>query len=395
MIKKEWGFDSLAVHGAESMDPHTGSVAPPLYQTSTFFFHNSDHGEALFKGEADGFIYSRIANPTQQCLERQMACLEGGEAGLAFSSGLSAIAALIMTLCQTGDNFVSSVTIYGGTHGQFQGFMPRVGIDAREVRATHPDEIEAAIDDKTRLLFIETPANPNLDVIDIRGCAEIARKHNIPLAVDNTFATSALQRPLEHGAHIIVHSATKYISGHGDTVAGVLVGKEELMTQIRKDTLTPVGFCISPFNAWLLMRGLKTLAVRMKRHSENAMQVSQYLSFHPKIEKVYYPGLSIHPGYELARSQMYGFGGMLAFEIKGDREDAKRFIDTLELFTNAVSLGDCDSLVCHPASTTHSTYTPEQLKEADISESMVRLSVGIEDPQDIINDLGQGLKRVS
>ncbi len=395
MVKKEWRFDTLAVHGSEGIDPHTGAVSTPLYQSSTFAFHNTDHGEALFKGEAEGFIYSRISNPTQQCLEREMAFLEGGEAALAFSSGLAAISAMILTLCQSGDNFVSSCTIYGGTHANFIHFMPRVGIEAREVRATHLNEIEDAIDDKTRLIFIETPANPNLDIIDIRGCVEIAKKHGIPLAVDNTFATPALQRPMELGVEIIAHSATKYISGHGDTVAGVLVGTKELMTEIRKETLTHVGFCISPFNAWLLLRGLKTLAVRMRKHCENAMHVAQYLSFHPKIEKVYYPGLSIHPGHEIARSQMSDYGGMVTFEIQGTRDDAKHFIDALELCVNAVSLGDCDTLICHPASTTHSTYSPEGLVEAGISETMVRISVGIEDPRDICNDLGQALKRIS
>ncbi len=395
MIKKNWSFDTLAVHGSEGIDPHTGAVSTPIYQTSTFAFHNSDHGEALFKGEAEGFIYSRISNPTQQCLEREMAFLEGGEAGLAFSSGLGAISALVLTLCRTGDNFVSSNTIYGGTHANFTHFMPRVGIEAREVRATHLDELEAAIDDKTRLIFIETPANPNLDIIDVAGCVRIARKHGIPLAVDNTFASPALQRPLELGAEIVVHSATKYISGHGDTVAGILIGAAELMTRIRKETLTHVGFCISPFNAWLLLRGLKTLSIRMRKHCENAMHVAQYLSFHPKIEKVYYPGLSVHPGHDIARSQMSDFGGMVAFELKGNREDAKHLIDGLELCVSAVSLGDCDTLVCHPASTTHSTYSTEQLVEAGISENMVRISVGIEDPRDICSDLGQALKRIS
>ena len=307
MIKKEWSFDTLAVHGSEGIDKHTGAISPPLYQTSTFAFQNSDHGEALFKGEAEGYIYSRLSNPTQACLEREMAFLEDCEAGLAFSSGLAAISALIMTLCKTGENFVSSVTIYGGTHAQFQNFMPRMGIDAREVQATKLDEIEAAIDDNTRLIFIETPANPNLDIIDIKACAEIAKRHGIPLVVDNTFATPALQRPIEFGADVIAHSATKYISGHGDTVAGVLTGTKELMTRIRKETLYHVGFCISPFNAWLLLRGLKTLPVRMKRHSENGNRVAQYLNFHPKVEKVYFPGLSIHPGYKIAREQMKDF----------------------------------------------------------------------------------------
>ncbi len=394
MVKKEWRFDTLVVHGSEGIDPHTGAVAPPLYQTSTFAFKNSDHGEALFKGEAEGYIYSRISNPTQACLEREIAFLEGGEAGLAFSSGLAAEAALVLTLCETGDNFVSSSTVYGGTHGMWQGFMPRMGIEAREVRATHLDELEAAIDDKTRLIFVETPANPTLAIIDIEGCARIAKKHGVLFAVDNTFATPALQRPLEHGADVVVHSATKYISGHGDTVAGLLVGKKDLMNRIRKETLTHVGFCISPFNAWLLLRGLKTLAVRMHKHCKNAMQVAQYLNFHPQVAKVYYPGLRQHPGYDIAVRQMSDFGGMVAFEIKGTREDGKKVMDAVELCTLAVSLGDCDTLICHPASTTHSTYNSEQLAGAGISETMIRISVGIEDPRDICNDLGQALKKI-
>ncbi|MFC2149939.1 trans-sulfuration enzyme family protein [Calditrichota bacterium] len=394
MVKKEWKFDTLAVHGSEGIDKATGAVSPPIYQSSTFAFKSSAHGEALFKGEEEGFIYSRLGNPTEACLEREMAFLEGGEASLAFSSGMGATAALILTLCSSGDNYVSSVTVYGGTHAMTMNFMPRMGIDGREVHATNLADIEAAIDDKTRLLFIETPANPTLDIIDIDGCAKIAKKHGIVLVVDNTFATPALQRPIEMGADVILHSATKYISGHGDTVAGILVGSKEMMARVRKETLNLIGPCISPFNAWLLLRGLKTLSVRMKRHCENAMQVAQYLNFHPKVERVYYPGLRIHPGYELAASQMSDFGGMLAFDIKGSREDGGKVVDAVELCVNAVSLGDCDTLICHPGTTTHSSYNEEQLRDAGISESMVRLSVGIEDPQDICNDLSHALKRV-
>lgn len=392
MIKKEWGFDTLVVHGSEGIDTRTGAVAPPIYQSSTFAFRNSDHGEKLFKGEADGYIYSRLGNPTEECLEREMAFLERGEAALALASGMAAEAALFLTLCGTGDNYVVSKTLYGGTHAMNLTLMPRLGIQAREVNALHLDELEAAIDSRTKLLFIETPANPNLAIIDIRACAHIAKKHGILLVVDNTFPTPVLQRPLELGADVIVHSATKYIGGHGDTVAGILVGTKELMTRVRKETLNHVGSCISPFNAWLLLRGLKTLAVRMQRHCENAMQVAQYLSFHPKIHTVYYPGLRIHPGHEVARSQMSNFGGMVAFELRGSREDSKRMLDRLELCTMAVSLGDCDTLICHPASTTQSSYTPEMLAEAGISESLIRISVGIEDPRDICADLGQALK---
>ncbi len=394
MVKKEWKFDTLAVHGSEGHDPYTGAVAPPIYQSSTFAFRDSDHGEGLFKGTEEGYIYSRLGNPTETALEREMAFLEGGEAALAFSSGMAATTSLILTICKSGDNYVSANTIYGGTHAMNIGFMPRMNIECREVSAIDLEALEAAVDDRTKLLFIETPANPNLDIVDIAGCVRIAKKHNILLAVDNTFATPALQRPLEFGVDVIVHSATKYIGGHGDTVAGIVVGTSELLTRIRKETLNHVGPCISPFSAWLLLRGLKTLAIRMKKHCENAMQVAQYLSFHPKVDVVNYPGLRIHPGYKLACEQMSDFGGMIAFEIKGNRQKAKEVTDRVELFTNAVSLGDCDSLVCHPASTVSSSYTPEQLKEAGIAENMLRLSVGIEDPRDICNDLGNALKGV-
>jgi methionine-gamma-lyase len=394
MVKKEWGFDTLAVHGSEGIDKHTGAVSPPIYQSSTFAFRSASHGEALFKGEVEGYIYSRLGNPTEACLEREMAFLEGGEAALAFASGMAAEAALFLTLCRAGDNYVSSVCVYGGTHSMNANFMPRMGIDAREVRAANLDEVAAAIDDRTRVLFIETPANPTLDIIDVAACAEIAHQRGVLLAVDNTFATPALQRPLEMGADVIVHSATKYISGHGDTVAGVLVGAKDLMTRVRKETLNLIGPCISPFNAWLLLRGLKTLPIRMKRHCENAMQVAQYLSFHPRVKTVYFPGLRSHPGHELARKQMKDYGGMVAFEIKGTRDDGKKMMDSVELCTLAVSLGDCDTLICHPASTTHSTYNAEQLAAAGISETMIRLSVGVEDPRDICADLGQALKKI-
>lgn len=393
-VKPEWSFDTLCVHGSGGTDPLTGAVSTPIYQSSTFAFRNAQHGEDLFQGRGQGYIYSRLGNPTEDALEREMAFLEGGEAALATASGMAAEAALIMTLCRSGDNYVSANTIYGGTHALNLTLIPRMGIEAREVKATHLDELEAAIDSKTRLIFIETPANPTLDIIDIEGCSRIAKKHHIPLVVDNTFATPFLQQPLSLGADVVIHSATKYISGHGDTVAGIIVGSKELIERVRKETLNHVGGCISPFNAWLLLRGLKTLAIRMRRHCENAMQVAQYLSFHPKVKKVYYPGLRFHPGHEIARRQMRDFGGMVAFEIAGTREDGKKMMDAVELCTLAVSLGDVDTLICHPASTTHSSYTSEQLTQAGISETLIRISVGIEDPRDICADLGQALKQI-
>ncbi|MBT3233081.1 MAG: aminotransferase class I/II-fold pyridoxal phosphate-dependent enzyme [Calditrichaeota bacterium] len=395
MTKKDWHIDTISVHGADAVDKLTGAVAPPIYQTSTFEFDNADQGEAIFKGEQEGYIYTRVGNPTQAAFERHIAALECGEAGLAFASGLSAISGLVLTLCNSGDNIVSSNTLYGGTHYFFQDFLKRMNIDAREVPADNLSNLENAIDENTKLIFIETPANPNLDIIDIAGCVEIARRKGIPLAVDNTFATPILTRPLEFGADVVMHSATKYISGHGDAVAGALVGTKELMTRIRKETLMQVGLNISPFNAWLLLRGLKTLSVRMRKHCENAAYVARFLKTHPKVAVTHFPGLSTHPGHAIAREQMSGqYGGMVAFELKGTREDSKKLMDSIEMSVLAVSLGDCDTLICHPASTTHAKYTPEELAEAHIGESMIRLSVGIEDAQDICDDLEQALQKI-
>ncbi|MCX6640914.1 MAG: aminotransferase class I/II-fold pyridoxal phosphate-dependent enzyme [bacterium] len=394
MVKKSWGFATLAVHGSGGHDPQTGAISVPIYQSSTFAFKNSQHGTDLFSGKAEGYIYSRISNPTQAALEREMAFLEEGDEAIAFGSGMAAISTCIFTLCRSGENFVSSRTIYGGTHALYIKVMPRLNIGVTEVDATDLNKVEDAINDKTRFLFIETPANPTIEIIDIRGCAEIAHRKGIKLVVDNTFATPYYQKPLTMGADVVVHSATKYIGGHGDTVAGINIGFKELMTEMRKQNLQDLGGIISPFNAWLLLRGLKTLPVRMDRHSENGMRVAQFLAFHPKIERVWYPGLRIHPQHELAKSQMTNFGGMIAFEIKGGIEEGKRVMDNVELCTLAVSLGDCDTLIVHPASTTHSSYSPEEMLANGIKPNLIRLSVGIEDVTDIIEDLSQALKHI-
>ncbi len=394
MVKKTWRFATLAVHGSEGSDPLTGAHSTPIYQSSTFVFKNSQHGADLFAGKEKGYIYSRIHNPTQAALEREMAFLEEGEEALAFASGMAAETVTIMTLCRSGDNFVSSRTVYGGTHALYMKVLPRIGVQAREVDANDLNQIEDAIDDKTRFIFLETPANPTIEIMNVRGCAEIARRKGIKLVVDNTFATPYLQKPLLMGADIVVHSATKYIGGHGDCVAGLAIGPKDLMTEMRKGVLTDVGAVISPFNAWLLLRGLKTLPVRMDRHCDNAMKLAQFLSFHPRVESVSYPGLRFHPQHELAKEQMTNFGGMIAFYVKGGFEEGKRMMDSVQLCTLAVSLGDTDTLIVHPASTTHSAYSLEDLKKVGIAPNMIRLSVGIEDYHDIMEDLDQALKRM-
>lgn len=387
-------FSTLCVHGSGGIDPGTGALGIPIYQSSTFAFESAKAGAQIFSGEKEGYVYTRIGNPTQDAFEREMAFLEGGESALAFGSGMAAISSIALSLCKSGDNLVASDTLYGGTHSLFSENLPLWGIDAREVHAIDLANIEEAIDEKTRLIFIETPANPTLAIIDIKGCAAIAKRHGIPLVVDNTFPTPYYQRPFELGADIIVHSATKYIGGHGDTVAGVVIGKKDYIYELRVKFLRDLGGIISPLNAWLLVRGLKTLAVRMERHQQNAFQIAKYLQFHPKVERVWYPGLATHPQHKLATSQMSGYGGMIAFEIKGGRKAGEKLMDSVNLWTLAVSLGDVDSLIQHPASMTHSTYSNEALKEAGIAENLVRLSVGIEDPEDLIADLSQALKKI-
>jgi methionine-gamma-lyase len=394
MVKKNWGFATLAVHGSGGVCPHTGAVSMPIYQSSTFAFRSAEQGEKLFTGEETGYIYSRLSNPTIDALQREMAFLEKGEAALAFGSGMAASTATVLGFCSSGDSVLCAKVVYGGTYALFAHIFPRLGIETIFVDGTNLDEVEKAIRPNTKVLFVETPANPTLDIVDIQACTAIARRHNIALAVDNTFATPYYQQPLTLGADLVVHSATKYIGGHGDTVAGLIVSTKEIIQKIHDDVLVDMGGVISPFNAWLLLRGLKTLPVRMDRHSSNAMRVAQFLSFHPKVERVYYPGLPIHPQHELAKRQMKNFGGMVSFDLKADREQIRRFLDSLELCTLAVSLGDCDTLVCHPASTTHSTYTPEELKDARINEKLVRISVGVEDPKDIIEDLHQALRKI-
>ena len=391
---KKSKFATLCVHGSGGVDQATGAVSMPIYQSSTFAFHNAKEGAQIFAGEKEGFVYTRIGNPTQAALEREIAFLENGEAALAFGSGMAAISSTVLALCTSGTNLVSSNTLYGGTHQLFVETLPRYNIEAREVEGTDLEAIEKSIDGNTRCLYIETPANPTLAIIDIRECARIAHKHKIPLIVDNTFSTPYFQRPLDLGADVVVHSATKYIGGHGDTVAGLAVGRKEWINKLRGTILRDIGGIISPLNAWLLVRGLKTLAVRMERHQENALEIAKYLSFHPKIKKVWYPGLSTHPQHDLAKRQMTGFGGIVSFEIKGGRKAGEMLMNSVHLFTLAVSLGDVDSLIEHPASMTHSTYDSAGLKACGISEEFVRLSVGIEDSHDLKEDLSQALKKI-
>lgn len=395
-VKEHWRIATKAIHGFGGGDPSTGAISLPIYQTSTYQFKDSQHGADLFAGTAEGYIYSRISNPTVDAFEREIACLEGGEAAQALGSGMAASFNALMTVCKAGDSYVSSETVYGGTHALNEHVMPRFGVTAIEVDATDLNKVEDAIKKakNCRALFFETPANPTLAILDIQALTDLGHKYDLTVIVDNTFATPILQRPFEYGVDVVMHSATKYIGGHGDVVAGCVIGTQEYIDRLRQDVYIDTGATMAPFNAWLLLRGLKTLPIRMKAHSENAVKIAQFLSFHPKVTKVHFPGLASHPGHELAKKQMSAFGGMIAFEVAGGFNEGKKMMDGVELAKVAVSLGDCDTLICHPASTTHSTYAIEEREAAGIKDNLIRLSVGIEDPADIMDDLNQALRHL-
>lgn len=388
-MKKE-AKETQVVHGIHNGDTNTLDLVAPIHMTSAFEFKNAAHGAGLFSGKDDGYIYTRISNPTVSMFQAKMAILEGGEDAIATSSGMSAIASIALSLAKPGDNFISCTTVYGGTFALFTENLKALQIEARLISPALSESkkaIESLVDKKTRFLYMETPANPTLDVIDIEMWASIARKHLIPLVVDNTFATAYLQNPLLIGADVVVHSATKYISGHADVIGGVIVGKKKMMDRIRAEYIHHLGPTMSPFNAWLFLRGIKTLAVRMERHCLNAMRVAEWLNSHPKVTKVYYPGLPSHPGHSIAKKQMKCFGGMIAFEVSGGIKAGQAVMDNVHICRLAVSLGDCDTLIQHPASMTHSTYTKEDRAAAGIPDGLIRISVGIEHADDIIKDL--------
>jgi methionine-gamma-lyase len=391
-----FGYDTTIIHAGQSPDTATGALATPIHQTSTFVFENAEQGAARFAMEENGYIYTRLGNPTQHSLEEKMAALEKAEAALAVASGMTAIAASFWTICGNGDHIVASDTLYGCTHALLSHSMPKFGIAVTFVDASNLENIRKAIRPNTKVVFIETPSNPTLTIIDIAATAKLAHEHNVKLMVDNTFMSPYCQRPLELGADIVVHSATKYINGHGDVIAGIVLGKKEFINEVRFVGVKDVtGGCISPFNAWLTLRGLKTLGVRMERHCQNALQVAKFLAEHPNVEKVNYPGLPEHPGYQLAKTQMSGFGGIISFEVKGGVEAGRKIMNSVKLCLLAVSLGDTETLIQHPASMTHSPIPREERLKAGITDGLIRLSVGLEDPSDIIFDLDQAIRKGS
>ena len=389
-------IDTLCVLGpGHESDPHTRAHRIPLYQTSTFLFETPDQGARIFQGEEEGYIYTRLGNPTIRYLEEKVALLENAEDGVAFSSGMAAITGALFAFVKAGEHIVASDPIYGGTFGLLKMLREQFGIEVTYIKADRvPEELPRHLRPTTRLVFIETPANPTLDIVDIRATVEVAHSHGLPVAVDNTFASPVLQRPIELGADLVIHSMTKYLNGHGDVVAGMVVGKKADMERVRA-WRNEMGANLGPFEAWLILRGIKTLALRVRKHSENALKVAQFLHDHPAVARVYYPGLPDHKGHAIARAQMQGgFSGMVSFVLKGGLEAGKKLLTLVRIPALAVSLGDTDSLIEHPASMTHSSYSPEELKEAGIDEGLVRLSVGLEDPEDLIADLKQALDQL-
>lgn len=417
-------FETLAVHGGQEPDVATGSRAVPIYQTTAYNFKDADHAANLFGLKESGNIYSRIMNPTTDVFEKRVALLEKGIAALAFSSGHAAIVASILNIAQAGDEIVSSTTLYGGTYNMFAYNLPKYGINVKFVDASDPENFAKAITPQTKALYAESIGNPKADILDIEAVARIAHEHGIPLIVDSTFASPYLCRPIDFGADIVVHSATKFIGGHGTSMGGIVVdggkfdwnngkfpllseadpsyhglnyakdiGAAAFITRLRVQILRDFGACLSPFNSFLFLLGLETLPLRMQRHAENALKVARFLKGHELVNWVSYPSLEADTEHKKAKKYFpKGAGSIFTFGIKGGLEAGKKFINALKLFSLLANVGDAKSLVIHPASTTHSQLTPEQLESAGVQPDLIRLSIGIEDGQDIIDDLDQALK---
>lgn len=428
--QRNFKFETLQLHvGQEQADPTTDARAVPIYQTSSYVFRNCDHAAARFGLSDAGNIYGRLTNPTEDVFEKRIAALEGGVAALAVASGAAAVTYTILNLAQNGDNIVSAKNIYGGSFNLFEHTLPQYGIQTTFVDIFNEKEVENAINEKTKALYIETLGNPNSDVVDIESVARIAHRHKIPLVVDNTFATPYLVRPIEYGADIVVHSATKFIGGHGTSIGGVIVdggkfdweasekfdsltkpnpsyhgisftkacGPAAFVTKVRAILLRDTGATVSPFNAFLFLQGLETLSLRVERHTYNALKVVEYLNNHPQVESVSHPSVSTDPKQQELYKKYFpnGGGSIFTFDIKGDAQKAKDFIDNLELFSLLANVADVKSLVIHPATTTHSQCTEEELLDQGICPNTIRLSIGCENIDDIIQDLDEAFKAVA
>lgn len=389
-MQEKWQQATQVIHAGHIPNEH-GALVTPLCQSATFVFDNAEQGGARFAGEEPGFIYTRLGNPTTAELERKIAALEGSDCAAATASGMAAVSAALLANLQNGDHLIASNAVYGCTFALMNSQLAKFGIEVSLVDFSRLDEIEAAIKPNTKVLFCETPVNPHLKVFDLDAIARIAKAYKLVSVVDNTFMTPLLQQPIKHGIDIVIHSATKYLNGHGDVIAGVVCSSREQMDVIKYEVLKDIGGVISPHDAWLILRGLKTLDVRLQRHCDSAERVAEFLEGHSNVSKVYYPGLKTHCGNGLVGHQMKRAGGVIAFELEADLQASIKFINQLELFSIAVSLGDAESLIQHPASMTHSPYSPEEREKAGITDNLLRISIGLEAVEDIIFALDKGL----
>ncbi len=393
MAKKDLRFNTLLVHGAGFKDPYY-SANVPIYQTSTFAFENADYGAKCFSGEIDGYIYTRLGNPTISALENTVATLEGGYGGIATSSGMGAVTTVYMALLEKGAHIISTDAVYGPSRGVMEEHFSRFGVESTYIDTSDINKIKSSIRKNTKLLFIETPANPTMRITDLEKCSEIAKENNLIMVVDNTFSSPYLQNPIKYGADVVFHSMTKFLNGHADVVGGIIVAKEKVIYDKLRVMMINMGCNFDPHQSYLVLRGIKTLAIRIERAQENAIKIAQYLENHPKIEWVKYPGLKSHPQYELAKKQMRGFGSMISFELKGGYEAGKILMNNVKVALLAVSLGGVETLIQHPASMTHSKIPKESRIKAGITDGLVRYSVGIEDVNDLIEDLDQALSKI-
>ncbi|WP_192894769.1 methionine gamma-lyase [Neobacillus notoginsengisoli] len=393
MVDDNFRLETRMIHSGYSPRDYKGSLVPPLFQTSTFVFDTAEQGGSRFAGEEDGYIYTRLGNPTVQAFEKRIAELEGAESALAFSSGMAAVSAILFSLVKTGGHVLCSQGVYGCTYGLLKLMEESFEIGHSFSPMESAREVTEAIRPNTTCIFIETPINPTMKLVDLQMVAEVAKERGIPVVVDNTFCSPYLQNPLELGCDVSLHSATKYICGHGDVIAGVAAGKADFMKKVAMSAQKDMGGVLSPFDAWLLLRGIKTLAVRMDRHCENTEKIFRYLKEHTKVKAIYYPGDSEKKDYSIAKKQMKQPGGLISFAIEGTKETALKFMNELRLIKIAVSLGDAETLVQHPATMTHSGVSPEDREKMGISDALIRLSIGLEAWEDIRDDLEQALEK--
>jgi len=395
MDNQRGGFNTRSVHAGCRPDPLYGGVSVPIYQSSTFAFDSVDQGAARFRGDESGYIYTRMGNPTVAALEEAVASMEGGHAGLATSSGMAAISTVLFAYLEAGAHLISTDSVYGPSRVLVEKHFRRFAVQSDFVDTTNLDNVRAALRPETSMLYIETPENPTMRITDIEGCAEIAQQHGLLLVVDNTFATPVLQRPLEYGADIVVHSMTKFLNGHADVVAGIIVTSTEGQRKTLREMLNHHGGCIDPHQAWLVHRGLKTLGLRLRQAQQNAMAISEMLHEHPAVEWVRYPGAPDHPQRDLAAVQMDGPGALLCFGVRGGLEAGQQLMEQVKIPTLAVSLGGVETLIEHPASMTHAGLSPEAREQAGITDNLIRLSAGCEDTEDLIEDLRRALHALS